>query len=49
MLALSFDSRDAVNATAEEAGKAGGKVDSNPVQDHGYMQVRDAKDLEGHV
>ena len=49
MLALSFDSRDAVNATAAAAGKAGGKVDSNPVQDHGFMLVRDVEDPDGHV
>ena len=49
MLALSFDSRDAVNATAAAAGMAGGKLDSNPVQDHGFMLVRDVEDPDGHV
>ena len=49
MLALSFDSRDAVNATAAAAGKASGKIDSNPVQDHGFMLVRDVEDPDGHV
>ena len=49
MLALSCDSRDAVNATAVAAGKAGGVVDSNPPQDHGFMLVRDVEDPDGHV
>lgn len=49
MLALSCDSRDAVNATAEAAGKAGGAVDSNPPQDYGFMLNRHVEDPDGHV
>ena len=49
MLALSCDSRDAVNATAVAAGKAGGTVDSNPPQDYGFMLNRNVEDPDGHV
>jgi hypothetical protein len=49
MLALSCDSRDAVNARAEAARKAGGTVDVNPAQDHGFMFNRSFEDLDGHV
>lgn len=49
MLALSCDSRDAVNAMAETAGKAGGTVDVNPQQDYGFMLNRSIQDPDGHV
>jgi predicted lactoylglutathione lyase len=49
MLALSCDSRDAVNATADAAAKAGGVVDVNPPQDHGFMVNRSIEDPDGHV
>ena len=49
MLALSCDSRDAVNATADAAGKAGGVVDCNPPQDYGFMFNRNFEDPDGHV
>jgi uncharacterized protein len=49
MLALSCDSRDAVDATTEAAGKAGGVADSNPKQDHGFMYGRSFEDPDGHV
>lgn len=49
MLALSCDSRDAVNAMADAAGQAGGTADCNPVQDHGFMFGRSFEDLDGHV
>jgi uncharacterized protein len=49
MLALSFDSRDAVNAVADAARKAGGVADVNPPQDHGFMLNRSFEDLDGHV
>lgn len=48
-LALSLDSRDAVDAFAAAAGAHGGIVDVNPVQDHGFMYGRDVTDLDGHV
>ena len=46
MLALSFDSRDAVNAAAAENG---GTADINPVQDLGFMYNRNLADPDGHV
>ena len=49
MLALSCDSRDAVNTTADAAGKAGGVVDWNPPQDYGFMFNRNFEDPDGHV
>jgi predicted lactoylglutathione lyase len=49
MLALSGDSRDAVNTMADAAGKAGGAADVNPPQDHGFMFGRSFEDPDGHV
>lgn len=48
MLALSCESREAVDAMAEAAA-AGGTADINPVQDHGWMYGRDIADPDGHV
>lgn len=48
-LALSLDSREAVDAFVEAAGRAGGAVDVNPVQDHGFMYGRDVTDPDDHV
>src|SRR5580698_10705104 len=49
MLALSSESRDAVNAVTDAAGKSGGKADVNPPQDHGFMFGRSFEDLDGHI
>ena len=49
MLAVSADSREAVNAMADAAGKAGGIADINPAQDHGFMFGRSFEDPDGHV
>lgn len=49
MLALSCDSRDAVNTMADAAGKAGGVVDCNSLQDRGSMFSRSFEDPDGHV
>jgi uncharacterized protein len=49
MLALSYDSREAVHAVAGAAGKAGGVLDVNPPQDHGFMVNRSFEDPDGHV
>ncbi len=49
MLALSCDSRDAVNATANAGGAAGGVADVNPPQDHGFMFSRSIEDPDGHI
>jgi hypothetical protein len=49
MLALSGDSRDAVNAVANAAATAGGVADVNPPQDHGFMFGRSFEDPDGHI
>ena len=49
MLALSADSREAVDKIMEAAGANGGKVDINPKQDHGFMYGRSFEDLDGHI
>jgi predicted lactoylglutathione lyase len=49
MLALSSESRAAVSAMTDAAGKSGGKADINPPQDHGFMFGRSFEDPDGHV
>ncbi len=49
MLALSCDSKAAVNAMVDTAGKAGGVADGNPAQDLGFMLSRNFEDPDGHV
>lgn len=49
MLALSFDSRDAVDAVNRAASDNGGTADINPVQDLGFMYNRNLADPDGHV
>ena len=49
MLALSFDSRDAVDAVNRAAADNGGTADINPVQDLGFMYNRNLADPDGHV
>ena len=49
MLALSFDSRDAVDAVNKAAADNGGTADINPVQDMGFMYNRNLADPDGHV
>ncbi|HTP38981.1 MAG TPA: VOC family protein [Steroidobacteraceae bacterium] len=49
MLALSGESREAVNTMADAAAQAGGKADINPPQDHGFMFGRSFEDPDGHV
>ncbi len=48
-LALSMDSREAVDAMIEAAAAHGGTADINPVQDLGFMYGRDLTDPDGHV
>src|SRR3712207_137731 len=40
LICLSSDSREAVDATVGKAGAAGGRVDSAPKQDYGFMYGR---------
>lgn len=49
LLALSVESRDAVNATLAQAMAAGGAADPNPQQDHGFMFSRSVEDPDGNV
>jgi predicted lactoylglutathione lyase len=49
MLALSLDSRDAVDEMAAAAAANGGTVDINPIEDHGFMYTRDLADPDGHA
>ena len=49
LIALSVDSRDAVDATLARAAAAAGTADPNPVQDHGFMYGRSVEDPDGYV
>lgn len=49
MLALSCDSREAVDAMNEAATDNGGTADVNPVQDLGFMYNRNLADPDGHI
>jgi predicted lactoylglutathione lyase len=49
MLALSCDSREAVDAMNDAAAANGGTADINPVQDLGFMYNRNLADPDGHV
>lgn len=49
LFALTFDSRDEVNAILDRAAAAGGLADPNPPQDLGFMFSRSAQDPDGHV
>ena len=49
MVALTLDSREAVDAMVEAAAANGGTADTNPVQDFGFMYGRDFTDPDGHV
>ena len=49
LLALSVDSRDAVDATLARAVAAGGRADPNAAQDHGFMFSRSVEDPDGNV
>lgn len=49
MLALSCDSRAAVDAMNDAAAANGGTADINPAQDLGFMYNRNLADPDGHV
>lgn len=49
LIALSADSRAAVDETVAKAGAAGGKVDPGPKQDYGFMYGRSFEDPDGHI
>lgn len=49
MLAISCDSREAVDAMNKSAAANGGTADINPAQDMGFMYNRNLADPDGHV
>ena len=49
LLALSCDSREAVDAMNAAADANGGMADVNPMQDLGFMYNRNLADPDGHV
>ena len=49
LICISADSREAVDATVETAGSAGGKADPGPRQDYGFMYGRSFEDPDGHI
>jgi predicted lactoylglutathione lyase len=49
MLAISCDSREAVDEMSDAAAKHGGKVDVNAKQDLGFLYLRSVADPDGHV
>ena len=49
MLALAFDSRDAVDGFLDAAVRHRGTGDANPVLDYGFMYNRTIADLDGHL
>jgi predicted lactoylglutathione lyase len=49
LLALSRDSRQAVDAITEKARKAGATLDPTPKQDYGFMYGRSFEDPDGHI
>jgi predicted lactoylglutathione lyase len=49
LIALSADSREAVDATIAAAVTAGGTADPGPKQDYGVMYGRSVADPDGHI
>ena len=49
LLALSRDSRQAVDAITEKARRAGAKLDPTPKQEYGFMYGRSFEDPDGHI
>ncbi len=49
LIAISADSREAVDAPVDAAGTAGGAIDPGPQQDHGVMYSRSFEDPDGHI
>jgi uncharacterized protein len=48
LLALSADSKDAVNELADKALSSGGK-EARPAEDHGFMFTRSFEDPDNHI
>ncbi len=48
LFAISVDSLDKVNKIVNDAIAAGG-IEPKPMQDHGFMQLRNVEDFDGHT
>jgi predicted lactoylglutathione lyase len=48
-LAISLDSRAEVDRVLDAAAAAGGTIDVNPPEDHGFMYQRTILDPDGHI
>jgi predicted lactoylglutathione lyase len=49
LFCISADDRKAVDDLVEAAGKAGGRPDPTPADDHGFMYGRSFEDPDGHL
>ena len=49
LLALSFESREAVDAFADAAARSGGRADIRAPQELGFMYSRSVADPDGHI
>ena len=49
LICISAESREAVDAQVEKAGRGGGRVDPAPKQDFGFMVCRSFEDPDGHI
>lgn len=49
LIALTVESREAVDATVARAAAAGGRPDPSPAQDLGFMYNRHVEDPDGYV
>ncbi|MBB4038740.1 hypothetical protein GGR34_000369 [Microvirga flocculans] len=49
LIAMSAESREAVDDMIDRAGAAGGTVDPGPKQDYGFMYGRSFEDPDGHI
>ena len=49
MIAITLDSKQAVDTLVDAGAAAGGSADLNPPQDHGFMYQRTLADPDGHI
>lgn len=49
LICISAESRSEVDNIVNKASAAGGKVDTSPKQDYGFMYGRNFEDLDGHI
>ncbi len=48
-LTVTTESKGTVDAIVEKGAMAGGKLDPNPIEDHGFMYGRSLEDPDGHI